>query len=95
MATVAISKRHHLSHKKAKEAAEKIADDLTGRFELEWAWNGDHIDFRRPGVAGTLHVGRNEVRLDCELGFLLSMLKPTIEQVVHRDFDKYFGKSKA
>jgi putative polyhydroxyalkanoate system protein len=95
MATVAIAKKHHLSHQKAKEAAQKIADDLRERFELECTWNGDHIEFRRPGVTGTLAVGRNEVRLDCELGFLLSMLKPTIEQVVHRDFAKYFGKSKA
>ncbi len=95
MATVAIAKKHHLSHQKAKEAAQKIADDLSARFDLECAWNGDHIEFRRPGVTGTLSVGRNEVRLDCELGFLLSMLKPTIEQVVHRDFAKYFGKGKA
>ena len=94
MATVAIAKKHHLSHQKAKEAAQKIADDLRERFELECRWDGDHIEFRRPGVTGTLSVGRNEVRLDCELGFLLSMLKPTIEQVVHRDFAKYFGKSK-
>jgi putative polyhydroxyalkanoate system protein len=92
MATIAIAKQHRLSHKKAKEAAQKIADDLAERFELQCAWNGDRIDFRRPGVSGTLHVGRNDVRLEADLGFLLSMLKPTIEQVVHRDFDKYFGK---
>ncbi len=46
------------------------------------------------GVAGLLHVGKGEVRLDCKLGLLLSMLKPTIEEFVHRDFDKYFGKPK-
>ena len=63
------------------------------RFDLECAWNGDDIEFERPGVTGQLHVGKSEVRLDCQLGFLLSMLKPTIEDVVHRDFDKYFGKA--
>ena len=93
MATIAIAKKHQLSHKKAKAAAQKIADDLAERFDLECKWNGDRIDFRRPGVSGTLHVGRADVRLEAELGFLLSMLKPTIEQVVHRDFDKYFGKA--
>ena len=45
-------------------------------------------------MTGHLHVGKGEVRLDCKLGLLLSMLKPTIEDVVHRDFDKYFGKPK-
>ena len=94
MATIAIAKKHHLSHPKAKEAAQKIAEDLAERFELEWAWHDDAIAFERSGVSGELRVGKNEVRLDCQLGFLLSMLKPTIEEVVHRDFDKYFGRSK-
>jgi putative polyhydroxyalkanoate system protein len=93
MATIAIAKTHKLSHTHAKQAAQKIADDLHERFDLECTWNGDRIDFRRPGVSGTLHVGRSDVRLEAELGFLLSMLKAKIEEVVHRDFDKYFGKA--
>ena len=95
MATIAIAKKHDLPHPKAKEAAQKIADDLAKRFDLECAWNGDTIEFERAGVSGNLHVGKGEVRLDCQLGFLLSMLKPTIEDTVHRDFDKYFGTAKA
>jgi putative polyhydroxyalkanoate system protein len=95
MATIAIAKKHELSHAKAKEAAKKIADDLAKRFDLNWEWNGDSIEFERSGVSGELHVGKADVRLDCQLGFLLSMLKPTIEDAVNRDFDKYFGKAKA
>ena len=95
MATLAIAKTHALSHKAAKDAAERIAEDLNERFDLEYCWNGDVIEFERPGLTGRLHVGKREVRLDCELGFLLSMLKPKIEDVVHRDFEKFFGKAKA
>ena len=95
MAVIAIAKKHHLSHKKAKEAAGKVADDLNARFDLDYEWKGDHIEFRRPGLAGSLHVAKDSVRLDCELGFMLSLLKPTIEVEVHKQFDKYFGKSKA
>lgn len=95
MATIALAKKHQLSHAKAKEAAQKIADDLAARFDLDCAWSGDDIEFERAGVAGKLHIGKSEVRLDCQLGFLLSMLKPTIEDAVNRDFDKYFGKTKA
>jgi len=95
MATIRIAKKHELPHKKAKEAAQRIADDLAHRFDLQCEWHGDDIAFERTGVSGQLHVGKNEVRLDCELGFLLSMLKPTIEDVVHRDFEKYFGAAPA
>jgi len=94
MARIAIEKEHHLSHKKAKEAAEKVAVDLKRRFELDYRWNGDAIEFERPGLEGTLLVGKDDVRLDCELGFMLSLLRPTIETAVHKEFDKYFGKTK-
>jgi putative polyhydroxyalkanoate system protein len=91
MATMSIAKKHSLSHTKAKEAAQKVADDLRERFSLEYAWRGDSIEFQRPGLTGEMHVGKGEVRLDCRLGFLLSALKGTIEKEVHKEFDKRFG----
>ena len=94
MALIAIAKKHALSHQKAKAAAEKIAVDLNKRFDLDYAWKGDDIEFNRSGLNGALHVGKEAVRLDCELGFMLSLLKPTIEAEVHKQFDKYFGKPK-
>ena len=94
MARIAIEKAHHLSHKKAREAAEKVAIDLKKRFELAYRWKGDAIEFDRPGLVGALHVHKDDVRLDCELGFMLSLLKPAIETEVHKQFDKYFGKTK-
>jgi len=95
MATISIGKKHQLSHKKAKEAAQKVAEDLKARFELEYEWEGDRIEFTRPGLEGELVVLKDEVRLDCKLGFLLSVLKPAIEKEVHKEFDKRFRKSKA
>jgi putative polyhydroxyalkanoate system protein len=95
MAAINIEKKHALSHKKAKECAEKVANDLNARFALDYAWKGDRIEFSRPGLSGALRVGKNAVRLDCELGFMLSLLKPKIEAEVHKQFDKYFGKSSA
>ena len=92
MATMSIAKKHHLSHKEAKAAAQKVADDLKARFDLEYAWRGNSIEFERPGLTGEMHVGRNEVRLDCELGFMLSLLKPKLETAIHQEFDKRFGK---
>lgn len=90
MARLSITKRHNLKHADAKKAAEQVARDLRERFALEYAWNGDCIEFTRPGLSGELTVGANEVRLDCQLGFLLSALKHSIENEVHREFDKRF-----
>jgi putative polyhydroxyalkanoate system protein len=94
MALIAIAKKHSLTHPKAKAAAEKIAVDLNKRFDLDYAWKGDNIEFSRTGLKGALHVGKDTVKLSCELGFMLSLLKPTIEAEVEKQFDKYFSKPK-
>jgi len=94
MAHIAIAKKHALTHPKARAAAEKIAVDLNKRFDLDYAWKGDDIQFKRSGLTGALHVGKETVRLDCELGLMLSLLKPTIEAEVEKQFNKYFGKPK-
>ena len=94
MAHIAIAKKHALTHPKARAAAEKIAVDLNKRFDLDYAWKGDDIEFKRSGLTGALHVGKETVRLDCQLGLMLSLLKPTIEAEVEKQFDKYFGKPK-
>jgi putative polyhydroxyalkanoate system protein len=92
MATISITKRHTLTHRQAKSAAEKVAADLQQRFGLRYQWDGDRCAFHRPGLAGELVVGATDVRLDCTLGFLLTAIKPAIEREVHREFDQLFAK---
>ena len=93
MPSISIKRRHKLPHKKAKEAAQKIARDLNKRFDLAWEWQGDKVAFERPGLSGTLHVGKTEVRLDVELSFLLTVLKAPIEQEINKELDSLFGKA--
>ena len=93
MSSISIKRRHKLPHTKAKAAAEKIARDLNKRFELAYEWDGDDITFERPGLSGTLHVGKSEVHLDVELSFLLFALKGPIEQQINKELDALFGKA--
>jgi putative polyhydroxyalkanoate system protein len=90
MPSITIQRRHSLDHKHAKAAAEKIARDLKKRFDLEYAWEGDHIAFERPGLSGSLHVSKTAVRLDVELSFLLLPLKGPIEQAINKELDTLF-----
>ena len=88
MATISIARQHRLSLKKAKGAAEKIAKDLQKRFDLDYAWQGNRIDFERPGVSGQLLVGRDKITLDVQLGLLLTPLKGTIEREITAQLDR-------
>ena len=92
MATISITRRHALSHKKAKAVAEKIAKDLHRRFGLDYAWNGDSIEFRRSGVEGSMSVSKDRIALEAKLGWLLTPLKPTIEEAIAAELDKLSTK---
>jgi len=90
MSKLSITKKHRLSQPKAKAAAQKVAEDLQERFGLSYAGRGNAIEFERTGLSGKMQVGKNEVRLDCELGILLSLLKPKLEAEIDKEFAKRF-----
>lgn len=87
MASISITKRHSLSRRKARDAAERVAQDLNERFALAWIWEGDEIVFERTGLSGRMHVGAKEIHLDVRLGLLFSALKPAIEREIHVQLD--------
>lgn len=91
MPTIAIQRRHKLDPKEAKAAAQKIAKDLSARYQLVCSWQGDDVSFTRPGVSGCIHVGEAEVRLDVQLSFLMTPLKGPIEQAIGKELDRLFG----
>ncbi len=93
MPTISIQRKHKLDHKKAKAAAEKIANDLHKRFELVCAWDGDNVAFQRPGVSGDMRVGKSDVELNVQLSFLMTPLKGQIENAIRGELDKLFGES--
>ena len=93
MATISMARKHGLPHKKAKDVAEKIAKDLHKRFELRYEWEGDHIEFERPGVTGRMAISREKITLDVQLGWLLTPLKPAIEKEIAAQLDKLVGKA--
>jgi hypothetical protein len=85
---IAIAKTH-LSRAQAKKRARPTTS--RGASPL----NAKKRDPQPVSMAGrSASVGKTECA-STALGFLLSMLKPTIEDAVNRDTDKYFGKAEA
>lgn len=95
MATITIAKKHAHSHRKAKDIADKVAQELERRFQLRYEWDGDHVDFERPGVSGRMHVAEDSIRLEAHLGFLLTPLKPVLERAIRKQLDDLVDEPKA
>ena len=91
MSSIRISRTHGTTVKKAKEAVEAIAAELSEQFDVTYEWDGSVLRFERSGVEGTMTVGKKTLDIEAELGFLVSMLKPKIEREIHRYCDEQFG----
>ena len=94
MSHIKLRRTHNLPHDKARHAAEKMAKRLKKEFDLDYEWEGDVLIFERSGVNGELTVAAKHVEMEVKLGFLLGMMKPTIEKHIHDNLDEIFAEHK-
>jgi putative polyhydroxyalkanoate system protein len=90
MSQIHLHRKHTIGLKKAKVAAQKVADDLAQEYGMTSEWEGNALRFNRSGVEGVLRVSRDSVELDAKLGFLLSAFRHKIEEHINDNFDRYF-----
>ena len=91
MSGIHLERKHRLGLKKARAAAQRVADDMVKTFEMTTEWDGNALRFARTGVSGILTVSRDRVVLDAKLAGLLAVFRSRIEERLHDDFDRYFG----
>jgi putative polyhydroxyalkanoate system protein len=91
MADINFTQQHTLSHEKAKEAAQKVADELAAEYDLTCFWEGDILHFERSGVNGSLAVEKKEAKIKIKLGFFLSAFSRKIEDQVTKNMQKVFA----
>ena len=91
MSDIKIRRAHTLPHTQARAAAEKMAKRLQKEFDLDYEWDGDVLVFERSGVNGELTVAPKHVEMEVKLGFLLKMMKPTIEKRINENLDHIFA----
>lgn len=84
MAGIDIRHAHSLPVAQARKAVEQAAKKLSERFDLDYGWAGDVLEFRRSGVDGRIEVGADDLHVTATLGFLLSAMKGTIESEIRR-----------
>ena len=91
MSELVIRRKHALGLERAREAAQKVADELAKSYDMRSAWQGDTLRFSRSGVDGALRVSADQVEVVARLGLLAAAFKPRIEERINRDFDRYFA----
>lgn len=90
MPSIDIHRHHNKSMKEAKAAVERVAEKINAKFNVECGWNGNTLEFVRPGVKGEITLAKGEVRIVAQLGFLLMALKGPIEAEIHKYLEREF-----
>lgn len=90
MAEISIVHQHALTPKKARDAAQKVADQIAAEYDLEVEWEGDVLYFERSGVQGSMTLEKQQVQMVIKLGFLMSVFAPAIEAKVTENMKKVF-----
>lgn len=88
MSVIDVHRAHTLDKDHAREAAESLARDLASQFDVDYQWEGDHLNFKRSGVKGYLNLGRDDLHVHLELGMLFRPFKAKIEQEVHKQLNR-------
>lgn len=91
MGDIDIRHPHSLPMPRAREAVEQAAQRLSEKFGVEYAWDGDAVDFRRAGLDGRIAVAPDELHVTAKLGFLLSAMQGPIESEIRRALEQRFS----
>jgi putative polyhydroxyalkanoate system protein len=82
---------HALGLGKARDVAQRLADEMADSYDVQSHWDGDSLYFSASGVSGVLAVSDGKISLDAKLGFLMASFKPRIEARLAANFDRYFS----
>jgi putative polyhydroxyalkanoate system protein len=90
MASIDIQHPHSKTPAQARKAIESVAKKLAERFDMEYGWDGDTLNFNRSGVDGKIALLADKLRVTANLGFLLSAMKGPIEAEIRRVLSEKF-----
>lgn len=88
MARITVERAHSLGKDGARAKADKLAHKLQEQYGLEPSWSGDTLNLKRSGVKGTVLVADDSLRIDVELGLLMSAMSGTIKSEIEKALDK-------
>ena len=90
MSRIDIRHPHSLSKAKARKAIEDVARKLAEKFDMDYGWEGDTLNFSRSGVDGHIVLGPDDLHVHAKLGFLTAMFKEPIEGEIKRVLKENF-----
>ena len=88
MAHISVERAHGLGKEAAREKADQLAQKLSEQYGLVPQWSGDTLNLKRSGVKGAVHVSDDSIKVDVELGLMMSAMSSMIKAEIEKALDK-------
>jgi len=88
MAKIHVTREHQIGLDAARAEVERIAQRIQDEYGADYCWEGDTLEFSRPGVSGHIVVTDNSIDLSIKLGLLLAPMKHQIEERIVAKIDR-------
>jgi putative polyhydroxyalkanoate system protein len=88
MARIKVERPHSLGLAGARAKAEQLAERLVSEYDVRYRWVGDSLEFKRSGADGVIAVSADWVRVELNLGLLLSAMSGRIKNEIEQTLDK-------
>ena len=84
-----IVREHSLGVDEAKGRVDKIAEELGGKLNLSYRWQGDHLEVSGTGVSGRIVVEETRVEVHVRTGLAMMMFRESIRTAIEGSIDHY------
>jgi putative polyhydroxyalkanoate system protein len=91
MATIDIVRKHAKTIPEARKSVETVARKIAEKFDVEYGWKGNTLEFARTGVHGSIAVAEGKVHVKAHLSFLLFAIQGAVESEINKVLDREFG----
>jgi putative polyhydroxyalkanoate system protein len=88
MSSISIRRPHSLDHKQAVEVANRVSEELAGKYAIKTFWSGTSMHVKGSGLSGVLKLAPEQFELDIKLGLVLTMFRDKIAAGIEGEFDK-------
>jgi putative polyhydroxyalkanoate system protein len=88
MARIKVERAHSLGLSGARAKAEQLAERLASEYDVRYRWAGNNLEFKRSGADGVIAVTEDHVRVELNLGLLLSAMGSSIKREIESTLDK-------
>ncbi len=87
MSKIHIKRQHRVPREELRKRVEHLAEDLKSRLNVDYAWKGDSLQFKRSGASGSIDLAEDVIELNIKLGLMLAPMKGKIEETVKKNLD--------